>query len=306
MPSSTTTLLEQLATAEKIADTSVTVEDTEKHIHGMLDRTSVQAMSHGDVVLPGIPIFSTHAEKRQWQLEHMAAAFRHWAREDYIEGMSGHISVRDPENENAFWMNPLGVHFGLLKASDMIMVDLAGNVIGGARHRPLNAAGFLIHAAVHKARPDVHAICHCHSLSGKAWSVFGKRLEMITQDACKFYGAAQSVYDSYGGAVFASEEGDLIAKALGSGKGCILRNHGLLTVGTTVDEAAFLFTSMERSCHVQLAAEAAAASGIKKILIADEEAEYNYKMESDPEACYCEFQPYFSYEEYMSKGDIRN
>jgi len=145
--------------------------------------------------------------------------------------MSGHISVRDPENSNAFWTNPLGVHFGLLKASDMILVDFNGKVIGGNRKRPANAAGFLIHAAVHKMRPDVHAVCHCHSISGKAWSVFGKCLEMITQDVSKFYAEAQSVYDSYGGALFASEEGDLIAKALGNGKGCILRNHGLLTVG---------------------------------------------------------------------------
>lgn len=70
----------------------------------------------------GIPHFDDLAAQRQWQLEHMAAAFRHWAREGYVEGISGHISVRDPEHTDAFWTNPLGVHFGLLKASDMILV----------------------------------------------------------------------------------------------------------------------------------------------------------------------------------------
>ncbi|CAF3582563.1 hypothetical protein SNK03_011833 [Fusarium graminearum] len=277
------------------------------HGHELQNKTPLQAMSHGDVVLQGIPKHPDFSSQRQWQLEHLAAAFRHWHREGYVEGMSGHISVRDPEFTDAFWTNPLGRHFGLLKVSDMILVNLNGEVIGGNRTRPPNSAGFLIHASIHKARPDVHAICHSHSIHGKAWSVFGKRLEMLTQDVCKFRGDAHSVYDSYGGVVLASEEGDRIAAAMGpKGKGCILRNHGILTVGQTVDEAAWLYTSMENSCRVQLLAEAAAASGIKKVLIEDEEADFNFDVESDPEVCYCEFQVYYDLEDELSKGDFKN
>ena len=235
----------------------------------------------------------------------MAATFRHWSREGYVLGISGHISVRDPEHHDAFWTNPLGVHFGLLKASDMILVNLEGIVIGGNRSRPPNAAGFLIHAAVHKARPDVHAVCHAHTPHGKAWSSFGKPLEMLTQDTCKFYNA-HSVYDSYGGVVLAAEEGDRIAKALGGGKACILMNHGLLSVGHTVDEAAFLFLSMEHACQGQLLAEAAAANGLPKRIISDEEAAYNFRMESDYEICYSEFQAYYDYEDHMLKGEFKN
>ncbi|KAF5485078.1 Meiotically up-regulated gene 14 protein [Colletotrichum siamense] len=276
-----------------------------KHGHELKNKTPLQAMSHGDVVLAGIPRHPNFQSHRQWQLEHMAAAFRHWYREGYIEGMSGHISVRDPEFPNAFWTNPLGRHFGLLKVSDMILVGLDGAVLGGSRAPP-NTAGFLIHASVHKARPDAHAVCHSHSAHGKAWSVFGRRLEMLTQDACKFRRDAHSVYNSYGGVVLGSEEGDRIAAALGpNGKGCILRNHGILTVGQTVDEAAFLFTSMERSCQVQLLAEAAAANGLPKVLITDEEADFNFDVESDPESCYCEFQVYYDLEEELSKGDFK-
>jgi ribulose-5-phosphate 4-epimerase/fuculose-1-phosphate aldolase len=234
----------------------------------------------------------------------MAAAFRHWSREGYVEGISGHISVRDPEHHNAFWTNPLGVHFGLLKASDMILIGLDGKVMGGNRNRCPNAAGFLIHAAVHKARADVHAVCHAHTVHGKAWSCFARPLEMLTQDTCKFYNA-HAVYDSYGGVVLAAVEGDRIAQALGSGKGCILMNHGLLTVGGTVDEAAFLFGSMERSCQVQLLADAAAANGLKKIVISDEEAAYNFKMESDPAILYAEFQAYYDYEDAMLNGAFK-
>ena len=78
-------------------------------------------------------------------------------------------------------ISALGVHFGLLRASDMIAVNLEGKVVGGNRSRPPNAAGFLIHSEVHKARPDVTAICHAHTVYGKAWSVFGKPLEMLTR-----------------------------------------------------------------------------------------------------------------------------
>ena len=90
--------------------------------------------------------------------------------------------------------NPLGRHFGLLKASDMILVDYDGNAIGGNMSRPANAAGFLIHSAVHKARPDVIAACHTHSPYGKAWSSFCRPLEMLNQDVTYFYGDAQAVY----------------------------------------------------------------------------------------------------------------
>ena len=242
--------------------------------------TPLESICHGDNKLPGIPTFPTFFSHRQWQLEHMAAAFRYFSRHGYVEGMSGHISVRDPEHRNAFWINPLAVHFGLLKASDMILLDLDGNVIGGNRNRPANAAGFLIHAAVHRARPDAHAACHAHTVHGRAWSAFARPLDMLTQDVCNFYNA-HSVYASYGGLVLAKEEGERIAEALGEGKGCILMNHGLLTVGGTVDEAAFLFGLMERSCQIQLLAEVAANKGLQKKIISDKEAECNFKA-SDP------------------------
>ncbi|WYZ35392.1 hypothetical protein EsH8_X_000039 [Colletotrichum jinshuiense] len=124
----------------------------------------------------------------------MALAFRVFARKGYTDGLAGHISVRDPENPHTFWTNPLAVHFGLLKVSDMILVDYKGVPVGGNMSRPANAAGFLIHSAVHKARPDVIAACHTHSPYGMAWSVFGRPLEMITQDAAYLYGDAQAVY----------------------------------------------------------------------------------------------------------------
>ncbi|KAH6952032.1 class II aldolase/adducin N-terminal [Fusarium avenaceum] len=270
-----------------------------------VQKTPLQLISQG-VCLPGIPKFPTFAAQRQWQLEKMALAFRVFARLGYTDGMAGHISVRDPENPHTFWTNPLAVHFGMLKASDMILVNHDGVPIGGNMRRPANAAGFLIHSAVHKARPDVIAACHTHSIHGMAWSVFGRPIEMITQDAAYLYGDAQAVYHDFGGVVVTQEEGDKIGAALGpKGKAMILQNHGLLTVGTTVDEACFLMTLMERASQCQLLAEAAVANGIPKVLISDASAEYTFKNSSDPETLYWEGQPDLEYEEYLCKGEHR-
>jgi ribulose-5-phosphate 4-epimerase/fuculose-1-phosphate aldolase len=101
---------------------------------------------------------------------------------------------------------------------------------------------------------------------------------MITQDALRFY-KSHSVYDNFGGIVLDREEGIRIAKCLGKGKACILQNHGLLTVGQSVDEAAFWFISLDKTCHAQLLVDAASAgSGHKKILIKDEEAAFTYEQ----------------------------
>lgn len=103
--------------------------------------------------------------------------------------------------------------------------------------------------------------------------------------------------------VLNKEEGERLAAALGpKGKGMILRNHGLLTVGSTVDEACYLYTLMERSCQVQLLAEAAAANGAEKVYVPDESARYTFECSSDPEALYWEAQPDMDYEAEMSGG----
>jgi ribulose-5-phosphate 4-epimerase/fuculose-1-phosphate aldolase len=166
----------------------------------------------------------------------------------------------------------------------------------------INNAGFHIHSALHEARPDVHAACHFHSIHGKAWSCFGRPLEMLNQDACIFFND-HAVYNMYGGIAFQAEEGIRIAKALESKRCAILQNHGLLTTGQTIDEAAYLFTLMENSCRVQLLAEAAAANGIPKIVCPDAEAGYNLSQ-AGPEEMWLEFQPDYQFELVMSKGDF--
>ncbi len=122
--------------------------------------------------------------------------------------------------------------------------------------RFVNRAAFAIHSQVHAARPDVVAAAHSHSIYGKSWSALGRLLDPLTQDACAFY-EDHALFDDYTGVVLDLEEGKRIGHALGDHKAVILRNHGLLTVGHSVDEAVWWFITMERSCQAQLLAEAA-------------------------------------------------
>ncbi|KAL4902266.1 hypothetical protein BDW74DRAFT_186977 [Aspergillus multicolor] len=218
------------------------------------------------------PIFDNLEDERLYRKQHLVAAFRVFADRGFDEGVAGHISVRDPILTDHFWINPLSAHFSLIKVSDLVLVDEDGNVVKG--DEPVNLPAFAIHSEIHKARPDVNAACHAHSVAGKAFSCFGRELEMITQDSLRFY-KSHAVYREFRGVILDGEEGRRIAKALGSGKAAILQNHGLLTVGGSVDEAAFWFISLDKTCQAQLLADAAAAGGYKKILISEEEAEYS-------------------------------
>jgi ribulose-5-phosphate 4-epimerase/fuculose-1-phosphate aldolase len=206
------------------------------------------------VTFPVPPTFDSIEDERGYRKEQLAAGFRLFGRFGFSEGVAGHITVRDPENPESFWVNPFGMSFNQITASDLILVDHEGQLLHG--RRPVNKAAFVIHSQVHKARPDAVAAAHSHSLHGKAFSSLGIPLDPITQDACAFF-EDHGLYTDYGGVVNEVDEGERIAKALGECKGVILQNHGLLTVGQSVREAVWWFITMERSCQAQLLAMAA-------------------------------------------------
>ena len=203
--------------------------------------------------LPEPPTFATVAEERRDRKQRLAAAFRLFSRYGFDEGIAGHITARDPEHRDCFWVNPFGMHFGQIRVRDLILVNDKGEVVEG--NQPVNAAAFAIHSQIHAARPDIVAAAHAHSLYGKSWSSLGRLLDPLTQDACAFY-EDHSLFDDYTGVVLDPAEGKRIAQTLEQNKAIILKNHGLLTVGETVDEAAWWFITMDRSCQAQLMAEA--------------------------------------------------
>lgn len=234
--------------------------------------------------VPRPPVFASPDEERRYRKEHLAAAFRLFAEYGFDEGVAGHITARDPERLDCFWVNPFGLHFGRIRVSDLILVDHSGKVVEG--HAEVNLAAFAIHSRIHAARPDVVAAAHAHSLYGKSWSSLGRRLDPLTQDACAFY-EDHAVFDDYTGIVDETSEGDRIARALGTKKAAILRNHGLLTVGHTVDEAAWWFITMDRSCQAQLLAEAAG----QPQRIPHETAKKTYALVGTHLAGWFQFQP---------------
>lgn len=150
--------------------------------------------------------------------------------------------------------------------------------------RLLNTAAYMIHHAVHTARPDVMCAAHSHSIYGRTFCALGRPLDTITQDSCSFHND-HAVYNSFKGVVLAEEEGKNIAKALGNKKAALLQNHGLLTVGQSIEEAVFWFVSLEKCCHSQLLADAAVAGrGGETVKIDEEDAAYTYQTVGTPTA----------------------
>jgi ribulose-5-phosphate 4-epimerase/fuculose-1-phosphate aldolase len=190
-------------------------------------------------------------QERLHRKQRLAAGFRIFGRMGFDEGVAGHITARDPEHEDRFWVNPFGMSFKQIRVRDLICVDHAGTVVEGSW--PVNAAAFAIHSQVHAARPDVVAAAHSHSVHGKAFASLHRPLRALTQDSCIFF-EDHGLYTEYGGVANDIEEGKRIAVAVGEHKAAILANHGLITVGHSVDEAVFWFVTMERTCQAELLA----------------------------------------------------
>lgn len=197
------------------------------------------------------------ALERLYRKQRLAASYRLFGRWGYDMGGAGHITVRDPEWPDHFWLNPAGVAFAQIRVSDLMLVSHTGEIVDGGPIRRLNRAAFTIHATLHAARPDVTAAAHSHSLYGKAWSTLGRLLDPLTQDSCAFY-ESHSIFREFSGVVLDTSEGEKIAEALGpTNMAIILQNHGLLTVAPTLEAAVWRYYAMENAAQAQLLAEAA-------------------------------------------------
>jgi ribulose-5-phosphate 4-epimerase/fuculose-1-phosphate aldolase len=241
-----------------------------------------------DRPFPTIPEFASVEDERRHRKQRLAAGFRLFGAFGFDEGVAGHITARDPELTDHFWVNPFAMNFKQIRVRDLLLVNDKGDIVEG--NWPVNQAAFCIHSAVHQARPDVVAAAHSHSVYGKTFSALARPLEPITQDACAFF-EDHAVFDDYTGVVLDTEEGKKIAHALGGGKAAILRNHGLLTVGHSVDEAVWWFITMERTCQAQLLAMA--AGGYRAI--DDETARLTASQVGSPTSGWLSFQPLYEW-----------
>lgn len=233
--------------------------------------------------IDAVDIDAERLERKQ----RLACGLRTLGRLHLAEGVAGHITVRDPELTDHFWVNPFGTNFKLIKVSDLILVSDTGQVVEG--DKPVNAAAFAIHSQIHAARPDVVAAAHCHSMYGKTFSTLGRPLKMITQDSTMFYNDVALCADGGGAVVLDIEVGKQMAVALGEKKALIHQNHGLITCGGSVDAAVWWFIALERCCQSQLVAEAAG----DPIEIPPELAEVGHAQQGFDLAGWFQFQPFW-------------
>lgn len=194
----------------------------------------------------------------------LAACYRLVARNGWDDLIYTHISATVPGAEGQYLINPFGLAFEEVRASNLVKVDVRGRIIGDSQYR-VNPTGFTIHGAVHSARPDAHCVMHLHTTSGIAVSMLRCGLLPVSQHAMRFYKSI-AYHDYEGVALDSAEEKRLIAD-LGPHKAMILHNHGTLTCGVTVGEAYVLMATLEKACVTQLAAMAAS----KELVIPPEE-----------------------------------
>lgn len=196
---------------------------------------------------PTPPVFTDPEEARRHYRIRLAAALRIFGRLGYDQGIMGHLSFRDPVEPTHFWQNPFAVSFARIRASDLLRLSLDGEVIEGSGH--VHPSGFRLHAKLYEGQDRVKAIAHSHSKFGKIWSTQDRLLDPLTTEAAQFHGR-HILYDS-----FREGEAERVGQSLGDHRAMIMKNHGILTVGDSVDEAAFAFIAFERACEVQILAE---------------------------------------------------
>ncbi|GAA5235308.1 class II aldolase/adducin family protein [Verticiella sediminum] len=234
-------------------------------------RVSIYQPEQAGLIFPEIPTFNTHAEERQHRKERLVAACRAFAQHGFDYGFAGHLTVRDPEFPQLYWTNPMCVHFSQVKVSNLILADHEGRVVEG--DYALNRAGFVLHAAVHEAHPDIVAMCHAHTVYGTAFATLGRPLEPISQDAAAFFEDHVVIKSEAGQVAVEKAAGPKVADWFKGVKAAIHQNHGLLTASRhSIESAAFWFIALERCCQQQLAVE---ATGRQPVLVSPERSRYS-------------------------------
>jgi ribulose-5-phosphate 4-epimerase/fuculose-1-phosphate aldolase len=186
----------------------------------------------------------------EWQIRcDLAALYRICDLYGWTDTINTHLSVRIPGEPTCFLINNYGDLFGEVTASSLVKMDLEGNV--HSKDRALNAAGFTIHSGVYKARPDVNCVMHTHTRAGTGISVLEKGIRPISQDALEVYD--ELVYHEYA-SLASHDESDALGACCQKGESVILRNHGLLTLGSNVQSALRRMYLLERACEIEIIA----------------------------------------------------
>ena len=222
-------------------------------------------------IFPDVPTFNDVDAERLYLKQRLVAACRAFALEGFDYGFAGHLTIRDPARPELYWTNPMCVHFAQVKVSNLILVDHSGHVIEG--DYAVNRAGFVLHAAVHEANPDILAMCHAHTVYGTAFAALGRPLDPISQDAAAFFEDHIVIKDEAGQVAVEEKACLAVADWFKGVKAAIHQNHGLLTASRhSIEAAAFWFIALERCCRQQLLVD---ATGQTPLLIPPDRSRYS-------------------------------
>ena len=200
----------------------------------------------------------------EWEArQQLAAVYRVFDHMGWSESIYNHISLRVPGEDNAFLINPFGLLYSEVCASNLVKIDIDGNKLDGSAY-PVNKAGFTQHAYFHRHINHAHAICHVHTTETMAVCSLEGGLQPINFYACNFIG--QVGYHDFEGVTVRAEEGERLHRNLGNHKILMLRNHGPVVLGETLGEMFLMMWGLQRACEVQVATMAMG----KPILVPDE------------------------------------
>jgi len=187
----------------------------------------------------------------EWQARvELAATYRIFDMLGWTELIYNHISLRVPGDGKHFLINPFGLHYSEVTASNLVKIDLAGNIVGESKW-PVNPAGFTPHATIHAHIPDAHCVMHTHTTAGLAVACLEDGLSMSN-----FYSAQlhdKLAYHDFEGITVHPDEGPRLLASIGNRQAVILRNHGLLAWGSTIARAFAILWLLQRACEIQLA-----------------------------------------------------
>jgi ribulose-5-phosphate 4-epimerase/fuculose-1-phosphate aldolase len=194
---------------------------------------------------------NSRMSEAEWQArQELAACYRVFAMLGWDEMIYNHITVKVPDEEDAFLINPFGLHFSEVKASNLVKIDIDGNKLDDNPY-PVNLAGFVQHSVFHRNLPDAHCIMHTHTTAGMAVSSLEGGLQPVNFYAANFIG--QIAYHDFEGVTVRSEEGARLIEHLGDKRAMLLKNHGILVMGRTLPEAFIKHWSLQRACEIQMA-----------------------------------------------------
>jgi ribulose-5-phosphate 4-epimerase/fuculose-1-phosphate aldolase len=215
-------------------------------------KASTAAGSAGRVVEPERAAAPEADAERKLRVQ-LAACYRIFALLGWTELIYNHITVRLPGPDKHFLINPFGLHYSEVSASNLVRIDLQGNVIGKSPW-PVNPAGFTLHAAIHDGIADAHCVMHTHTTAGSAVACSRGGLSMSNFYAAQLHGKV--AYHDFEGITVRADEGPRVVRSIGDRPAVILRNHGLLAWGSTIPQTFAVLWTLQRACEIQLASMA--------------------------------------------------